>query len=173
MSNYDDVYEFHTKYGLLVGTKPRKLTQRKLKERIEFLNEEFNEFCNASGVYYEPGIGFQVDTDENQDINEQADALIDLVYVAMGTAVMMGLPWQELWDDVQRANMSKVRGTTKRGHAVDVTKPEGWVGPKPEGWVGPKTGEILDRYGYEPTAPEVDDPHHQIDLFEDGYNETN
>ena len=37
------------------------------------------------------------------------DALIDLTYVAMGTAYMMGLPWQDLWDEVQRANMSKVR----------------------------------------------------------------
>jgi hypothetical protein len=90
------------------------LTRRKLQERIECMQEELDEFKNA--VF-------------NQDFAEQADALIDLVYFAKGTAVMMGLPWDKLWDDVQRANMEKVRGVGKRGHAVDMVKPEGWQGP--------------------------------------------
>lgn len=153
MSNYDDVYDFHQKYGLLNGVKPRQLTTRKLQERLEFMWEEFHEFADASGFvpaeFEDSGKVKWVGDFDEKDIAEQADALIDLVYVAMGTAVMMGLPWQALWDDVQRANMSKVRGTTKRGHAVDVTKPEGWVGPK--------TQEILDEYGYDPLAVEVDD----------------
>lgn len=163
MSNYDDVYKFHEKFGLLTGTKPRKLTKRKLLERLQFQFEELLEFAKGCGISVHArdsrgGIPLSSKTlsftqhPDNimpQDIDEQADALIDLVYVAMGTAVMMGLPWQQLWDDVQRANMSKVRGMTKRGHAIDVTKPEGWVGPKTE--------EILNLYGYDPTAPEVDD----------------
>lgn len=157
MSNYDDVYDFHQKYSLLNGVKPRQLTRRKLAERAEFLMEELDEFMKASGLQLlltethplHHRVEVSIRDDWKQDIGEQADALIDLVYVAMGTAVMMGLPWQALWDDVQRANMSKVRGTTKRGHPVDVTKPEGWVGPK--------TQEILDEYGYDPAAAEVDD----------------
>jgi predicted HAD superfamily Cof-like phosphohydrolase len=62
-----------------------------------------------------------------------ADALVDIVYVAMGTAYMMGLPWQQLWDEVQRSNMDKVRASdasqSKRKNSLDVVKPQGWVGP--------------------------------------------
>lgn len=44
--------------------------------------------------------------------------------------------WNTLWDDVQRANMSKVRAKSaaesKRGSAWDVVKPAGWIGPRTE-----------------------------------------
>lgn len=155
MSNYDDVYTFHKKFGLIAGARPQQLTQRKLKERVEFMLEELEEFATASELCIGENkaldleVGNLVGPTEGPNFADQADALIDLVYVAMGTAVMMGLPWQQLWDDVQRANMSKVRGMTKRGHAVDVTKPEGWIGPDGE--------SILFDHGYDPAAKEVDD----------------
>lgn len=133
--NFDDVKDFHKKFGLLAYDTPGLLTHRKLKERVEFLQEELNEFVEGCA---------------RQDLAEQADALVDLVYVAMGTAAMLGLPWEVLWDDVQRANMSKVRGVTHRGHAVDVTKPAGWIGPQ--------THQILRDFGFNPTAEERDDP---------------
>lgn len=42
--------------------------------------------------------------------------------------------WDELWEDVQRANMSKERalraGDSKRGSTWDVIKPQGWVSPR-------------------------------------------
>lgn len=42
--------------------------------------------------------------------------------------------WFELWNDVQRANMSKERAKkasdSKRGSTWDVVKPAGWVGPQ-------------------------------------------
>lgn len=135
MSQYKDVKKFHEKFGLLVGRKPQRLTVRKMKERIEFLQEELDELKSAV---------------ESDDFPEQADALVDIVYVALGTAVMMGLPWKELWDDVQRANMEKVRGITKRGHAVDCTKPEGWTPPL--------TWFILEGCGFDPDLAPVDDP---------------
>lgn len=114
--NFDDVREFYERFQLLMALgAPAHLTQRKLTERIDFLQEELNEFIHAA---------------RDQDFAKQADALIDLVYVAMGTAVMLGLPWQALWDEVQRANLAKVRGPTARGHQVDVTKPPGWVPPQ-------------------------------------------
>ena len=112
----EDVRAFHQKFEILNSDTPQMLTQRKLTERWECMAEELAEFKAAIA---------------SQDFAEQADALIDLVYFAKGTAVMMGLPWAELWDDVQRANMSKVRGVGKRGHAVDMVKPEGWK--KPDG----------------------------------------
>jgi len=42
-----------------------------------------------------------------------------------------------LWNEVQRANMSKVRASSesqsKRGSSLDVIKPEGWRGPDIQG----------------------------------------
>lgn len=112
----EDVRSFHQKFDILNNDIPTMITKRKLQERIECMQEELDEFKKAVA---------------EQDFPEQADALIDLVYFAKGTAVMMGLPWADLWDDVQRANMAKVRGVGKRGHAVDMVKPEGWK--KPDG----------------------------------------
>lgn len=123
---FKDVRDFHQKFGLLCHDTPWHLSRRKLSERIEFLSEELNEFIEAC---------------KTQDLAEQADALVDLVYVALGTAVMLGLPWDELWADVQRANMAKVRGVGKRGHAVDCVKPLGW---RP-----PMTNHILAQAGYQ------------------------
>lgn len=144
-----DVAAFHTKFGLLHADVPRHLTRRKLKERVEFLLEELQEFANGCGLEivgvgpdgYHGNVAIIESGSDDQNLAEQADALVDLVYVAHGTAVMLGLPWKHLWNDVQRANMSKVRGMTKRGHAVDVTKPEGWVGPQTE--------RILNTVGYQ------------------------
>lgn len=124
---FRDVRAFSEKFGLLHHDTPGHLTGRKLVERVEFLSEELTEFIDACA---------------GQSLAGQADALVDLVYVAMGTAVMLGLPWDELWDDVQRANMEKERGVGKRGHLVDLVKPKGW---RP-----PYTKEILMSHGYTP-----------------------
>lgn len=107
----EDVRRFQEKFRQLSFYHPGFLTRRKLEERARFLQEELNELLDAT------------------TLEDQADALVDLVYVAKGTAVMMGLPWPELWDDVQRANMAKVRGATHRGNLVDVKKPPGWQPP--------------------------------------------
>lgn len=146
---HQDVKDFHQKFGLIVNDRPVRLTKRKLIERIQFMQEELDEFAAAAGIGYSSETLGLVPTNQEQSLAGQADALVDLVYVAYGTAVMLGLPWNELWDDVHRANMAKVRGTTHRGHAVDVTKPEGWQPPMTE--------QILDQAGYDPKAPEVDD----------------
>ena len=122
---YHDVKVFHQKFGQLVGAIPRVLSVRKAEERFRFMQEELDEYLEGVA---------------EGDLAKQADSLVDLVYVAKGTAVMQGLPWRELWDDVHEANMRKVPGKTHRGNLVDVCKPIGWVGPI--------TSEILERRGY-------------------------
>ncbi len=147
-----DVRDFHNKFGLLHFLTPQKLTKRKLIERVECLREELGEFIEACGLedlHLENGTQLQ-ESDREQNLAGQADALVDLVYFALGTVNMLGLPWQPLWDDVQRANMAKVRGVTQRGHKVDVKKPPGWVGPQ--------TDAILIEHGYVTGRPENDDP---------------
>lgn len=148
---FQDVFNFHAKFDLLRFEKPGHLTKEKLSERIEFMLEELSEFVESAGMELVPDsiTTFKVMNRGEQDLAGQADALVDLVYVALGTAVMLGLPWDWLWNDVQRANMAKVRGMTKRGHAVDVTKPPGWQGPQ--------TQRILDLAGYNPNEEHRDD----------------
>ena len=136
-SHLEDVRRFHQKFGLLDGgTKPGLLTQRKMRERVECILEELMELCEASGLALTGNRTNDKLTVEivqkEQDLPAQADALIDLEYFCHGTSVMLGLPQEKLWSDVQRANLSKVRGVGKRGHAFDCVKPEGWVGPRGE-----------------------------------------
>lgn len=121
-----DVWKFQAKFGQLHSVTVTHVTQRKLTERVECMQEELDEFKAAVAT---------------QDLAEQADALIDLVYFAKGTANMLGLPWEALWADVHRANMAKEAGVGKRGHMVDCIKPEGWVGPQ--------TSKILLARGYQ------------------------
>jgi hypothetical protein len=35
-----------------------------------------------------------------------------------------------MWEEVQRANMDKVRGVTHRGNKSDARKPTGWIPPQ-------------------------------------------
>jgi hypothetical protein len=95
--------------------------------------EPCSEVINAECVVY-TGLDIECDDDIVVETDTTlADALVDIVYVAMGTAYMMGLPWQQLWDEVQRSNMDKVRASdasqSKRKNSLDVVKPQGWVGP--------------------------------------------
>lgn len=121
-TNYDDVLEFSQKFNLPLPTTPALLPMDVALYREHFLREEVAEFKQAC---------------LELDLPKAADALVDVVYVAMGTATLMGLPWQSLWDEVQRANLSKERTRsvmdsllrTGRGHVLDIVKPIGWVPP--------------------------------------------
>lgn len=123
-SNFDDVGEFHQKFGLpAVGRthpiNPTLLDDETYRFRLKFMAEELEEFVTAN---------------LEGNLEKAADALIDLVYVVMGTAHKMGLPWQELWSEVHRANLGKERATSsdqsKRGSQLDVIKPPGWQPPE-------------------------------------------
>ena len=123
-----DVIEFQQLIGqkLPPGSDPVHLKQRTLAQRVVLLQEELDEFKAAC---------------VSQDLEELADALVDLVYVAKGTAALMNLPWHRHWAEVHRANMDKRPGVTKRGHEVD--------GAKPEGWEPPDHATILAQAGYD------------------------
>ena len=121
-TNYKDVSDFNDKFKVPSKEIPGFLDKDSNEYRIEFMQEELDEY---------------VDSCNSGDLATAFDSLVDLVYVAMGTAKMMGLQdeeWQELWNDVQRANMAKVRAQSaaesKRGSALDVIKPDSWVPPR-------------------------------------------
>lgn len=123
-TNFEDVGAFHAKFALDNATYwpagPRPHDPGLLEFRQRFLREELTEFDDAS---------------DRRDDAKAFDALLDLVYVAMGTAHLLGYPWQEGWAMVQRANMAKERAAgaddprSIRRHAADVVKPAGWAPP--------------------------------------------
>ena len=133
---FDDVGAFHRKFGLPVGRHQDKgFTVRGVDDRfrglddetyvfrLKFMQEELDEFQQAY---------------VRKDWAGVADALADLVYVALGTAHMAGIPFDDVWAEVQRANMSKERAApdgsnSKRGSGLDVVKPRGWRPPDVEG----------------------------------------
>lgn len=64
------------------------------------------------------------------DQKEVGDGLVDLIYFAVGTALTYGLPLDHMWDEVQRANMSKlIDGRIVRRADGKVLKPPGWRPP--------------------------------------------
>lgn len=142
---FQDVRQMHLKFNLGVGDAPSASGMQPLAERLNFLLEELLEAGEAAGLHLldhpTDGLTFCPFTDPKPvNLPGVADALVDLVVVAKGTGVQLALPWEALWDDVHRANMAKERGVGPRGHAVDLVKPEGWVGPKTE--------EILRKHGW-------------------------
>ena len=114
-SMFDDVGVFHTQVLNQPPRYPQLLSPEQVVARRLFMQEELNEFVECASV---------------DDMVGMADALADLVYVALGTAYLMGLPFDDIWAAVQEANMRKVPGLTKRGMPNDAMKPEGWVGPE-------------------------------------------
>lgn len=135
MDYYDAVRSFHKKFELdhHSRTEPSLLLPDVQKFREDFLDEELDEFKEAI---------------IDGDIAKAADALVDLVYVALGTAHLMGLDFDAHFEEVQKANMAKERSTgtddprSKRRHQLDVVKPVGWKPPdhlpilKATGWKG-------------------------------------
>jgi predicted HAD superfamily Cof-like phosphohydrolase len=146
-----DVGAFHSKFGLPTEAtqRPRMLDLDLLKFRSGFLLEELAEFFDANGMIgpaatlrsaAESIKGSRADIliPGSPSLSKAADALADLVYVALGTAHFMGVPFDEVWNEVQRANMAKERATgaddprSKRAHSLDVVKPAGWTAPNHE-----------------------------------------
>ena len=116
-----DIEEFSKKFRLMQLPEPGFLPREYMLYRISFLEEEilelFHNMCD-------------------EDLEGALDSLIDFVYVALGTAHLMNLPFEEGWARVHAANMRKVKATesgdarSKRNSKYDVVKPEGWQPPQ-------------------------------------------
>jgi predicted HAD superfamily Cof-like phosphohydrolase len=112
------IAEFHEKFGLAYNEGPRQLPTELKEFRIKFLLEELTEYVSASF---------------NENKAEQLDALIDIVYIALGTAYLQGFDFAEGFKRVHEANMKKVRATeasqSLRKSTLDIVKPKGWQVP--------------------------------------------
>jgi predicted HAD superfamily Cof-like phosphohydrolase len=142
-----DIVDFHHKFRLVYDGPPRPLPEELGEFRAKFLQEELDEYN-----FHREKINTDGDSLEHRE--GLLDALVDLVYVALGTAYLHGFNFAEAWRRVQRANMAKVRAEradqSKRGSTFDVVKPEGWKAPDHRDLVG-----VLVIEKFEPTHASI------------------
>ena len=117
MSNFTDTNKFLDKLGIKKSSGIALLPDDVMKARYMHMVEEVNEFQYSNNM---------------SDMHGCVDALIDVVYIALGTANMLGLTekqWNECWDKVHVANMSKEINIDASGHKLGVTKPANFIAP--------------------------------------------
>lgn len=92
------VREFHEKAGALINTKPTCVDEMTRALRWGLIKEELDELGVAFGS--EPPA-------YTANITEIADALGDLLYVVLGTAVSCGIDIEPIFHEIHRSNMTK------------------------------------------------------------------
>lgn len=99
------VAEFHKTFKHPILTYPTIPSEQRCKLRVSLIAEELKELEEAIN---------------NQDIVEVADALCDIQYVLSGAILEFGLAdkFKELFDEVQRSNMSKACKTIEEAEAT-------------------------------------------------------
>ncbi len=134
---FGDIAAFHEKFLLTYYGKPRALPDDLYDFRMGFMGEELREYSTAMGTIFKE-LDAKVTPVPDQQIIAQSlalagDALVDLVYVALGTAYLHGFDFNEMWRRVHMANMAKIRALrsedSTRGSTYDVIKPKGWSPP--------------------------------------------
>lgn len=113
-----DIAKFHAKFNIPQRAEGQPIDPDLMRFRLKFLAEELKEANIAAA---------------KSDLPDFLDALVDLVYVAIGTAHVFNLDFQHAWRNVQDANMKKVNASDenpgKRGHSSDIVKPVDWKAP--------------------------------------------
>lgn len=109
----DRVRAFHTAAGQPAKDIPQLLDGERVALRARWMREEIDEFTSA------------------QSVIDQADAMIDLIYFALGTLVEAGVDAETVFAVVHSANMQKFdAGALITGPDGKVEKPEGWASPE-------------------------------------------
>ena len=114
--------EFHEKFELTINDSPQFPDKKVRKLRTRIITEEFVEFLQAEA---------------KDDLVEVADALADIVYVVVGTAVSYGIPFNDVFKEVHRSNMTKLWNDI-------VKKDDGGKVIKSPDYEPPKIKEILE-----------------------------
>lgn len=112
---WQNVYEFHVKFKHPHRNIPKKLEPERANARYNWMLEEINEFIEADSL------------------PDQVDAMIDLIYFALGTLVEVGVKPDRLFDIVHSANIKKAfeDGEVKFNTEGKTIKPPGWIDPFP------------------------------------------
>jgi predicted HAD superfamily Cof-like phosphohydrolase len=108
----EDVLAFHKAFELTINERPTIPSAKTRELRLELIREEVEEWKKAEA---------------EEDLPEIADALADLIYVAIGAAIAYGIDLRPVWAEVQRSNMAKVGGRKREDGKW--LKPHGWTPP--------------------------------------------
>jgi len=129
----EDIERFHLEVvGIETPEVPSILQGPRKDWALTALREEIDEFEEAASL------------------EDQADALLDLTYFALGRVVEMGLAPNPMFEAIHEANMAKKRGemskrTGSLGH--DAVKPEGWQPPNLKPFVALTRKDLEKAYG--------------------------
>jgi len=98
INSLNQVADFHRTFNAPILDTPQIPSEQRCELRVNLLQEELNELSQAI---------------KDNDIVEIADALADLQYVLSGAVLEFGLgeKFVELFNEVQRSNMSKACDT--------------------------------------------------------------
>ena len=121
------VAEFHKAFGLGMNNSPTAdLGINKNLLRYKLMREENEEYLEAAN---------------NADLVEVADALGDMLYILCGTIIEHGMQHkiEEVFNEIQRSNMSKLGGDGK-----PIYREDGKVLKGPN-YFQPKIKEILEK----------------------------
>lgn len=113
---YKKVREFHLKFGHPVAGRVQDMGVFRRGQRYMYMLEEMQEFLKAENAV------------------DQADAMIDLMYFALGTMVEIGVEPEQIFNIVHEANMSKVwEDGSVRYHPETgkILKPPTFIKPEP------------------------------------------
>ncbi|MEW6772916.1 MAG: nucleoside triphosphate pyrophosphohydrolase family protein [Bacteroidota bacterium] len=95
IKHINKVKEFHESFNIVNNEQPTLLSKEEFLLRYNLIKEENEEYLNAC---------------EKGDIIEIADALGDILYIALGTLLRHGLQHKidEVFEEIHRSNMSKL-----------------------------------------------------------------
>lgn len=130
-NKYLDVINFNEK---IIGlNQVDYLDEERLNWFKGVIREELGEFEAANNIFKE-AIGNGVDDNKLLELKiDMMDAIIDLVYFALGRLYELGFSNKDfdiMWEAIHNANMNKKKGNKGRGSDTDAIKPLGWQGPE-------------------------------------------
>ena len=97
------VEQFHRKIGATVNHIPTKIDLNLRRQRHRIIFDELEELREAMS---------------QNNLVSVADALADLEYAILGTAIVYGIDLEPVFDQVHRSNMTKDAPPTKDGKGV-------------------------------------------------------
>lgn len=135
------VREFFTVAQQAIGERPHVPNDEQVRFRLRLIAEEFFELLaavprgrSAYWVSIRKEVMDAIDDiiGDTTDLPELTDACVDLQYVVEGLMVAFGINSTDVWQEVQRSNLSKMGGP-KRESDGKLMKPPGWTPPDIEG----------------------------------------
>jgi predicted HAD superfamily Cof-like phosphohydrolase len=144
INSLNQVADFHNTFNAPVLDTPQIPSEQRCQLRVALLQEELNELSQAI---------------KDNNLVEIADALCDLQYVLSGAVLEFGLgdKFVELFNEVQRSNMSKACNTEEEAqrtleHYKQKDGTEGYYKQIGDKWVTYRNGDdkVLKSVGYSP-----------------------